>query len=112
MTEAYYAAAAHRIAGAVLARTGDCDGGTRSRRWRSSRSAPHSLLTTCIGTAWRTSGRIESSQSLPGSVIVRSGDALHLSCAEHGVREVYTNERHLLHAAKHFEVVGVNVLDK
>jgi predicted nucleic acid-binding protein len=50
---------------------------------------------------------------LPNSVLVRSGDALHLTCAaEHGFREVYTNDRHMLQAAKHFNVVGVNILDQ
>ena len=49
---------------------------------------------------------------LPSTVFVRSGDALHLACAEeHGFQEVYTNDRHMLQAAKHFNVTGVNVLD-
>ena len=40
---------------------------------------------------------------LPSTVFVRSGDALHLACAEeHGFQEVYTNDRHMLQAAKHF----------
>jgi predicted nucleic acid-binding protein len=44
---------------------------------------------------------------------VRSGDALHLACAEeHGFQEVYTNDRHMLQAAKHFHVTGVNVLSE
>ena len=48
---------------------------------------------------------------LPNTVFVRSGDALHLACAEeHGFQEVYTNDRHMLQAAKHFHVTGVNVL--
>jgi predicted nucleic acid-binding protein len=48
---------------------------------------------------------------LPNSVVVRSGDALHLTCAaEQGFRKVYTNDRHMLQAAKHFHVVGVNIL--
>ena len=46
-----------------------------------------------------------------GTVFVRSGDALHLACVEeHGFQEVYTNDRHMLQAAKHFHVTGVNVL--
>ena len=50
--------------------------------------------------------------SLPRSVFVRSIDALHLACAEaHGFREVYTNDRHMLQAARHFHLAGVNVLD-
>jgi predicted nucleic acid-binding protein len=48
---------------------------------------------------------------LPSTVFVRSGDALHLACAEeHGFREVYTNDRHMLQAARHFHLTGVNVL--
>jgi predicted nucleic acid-binding protein len=50
---------------------------------------------------------------LPSSLVVRSGDALHLTCAEeHGFQEVYTNDRHMLQAARHFNVVGVNLLDE
>jgi predicted nucleic acid-binding protein len=48
---------------------------------------------------------------VPGTVFVRSGDALHLACAEeHGFDEVYTNDRHMLQAARYFHVTGVNVL--
>jgi predicted nucleic acid-binding protein len=48
---------------------------------------------------------------LPNTVFVRSADALHLACAEEqGFQEVYTNDRHMLKAAKHFNVTGVNVL--
>ena len=50
---------------------------------------------------------------LPTTVFVRSGDALHLVCAEeNGFQEVYTNDRHMLQAAKHFHVTGVNVLSE
>lgn len=49
---------------------------------------------------------------LPTTVFVRSGDALHLACAqEQGFREVYTNDRHMLAAARHFHLTGVNVID-
>jgi predicted nucleic acid-binding protein len=48
---------------------------------------------------------------ISGTVFLRSGDALHLACAEeHGFTEVYTNDRHMLKAARHFHVTGVNVL--
>jgi predicted nucleic acid-binding protein len=48
---------------------------------------------------------------IPSTVFVRSGDALHLACAEeHGFDEVYTNDRHMLKAARYFHVTGVNVL--
>jgi predicted nucleic acid-binding protein len=50
---------------------------------------------------------------LSGSVFVRSLDALHLTCATgHGFQEVYTNDRHMLQAAKHFDVIGINILDE
>jgi predicted nucleic acid-binding protein len=48
---------------------------------------------------------------IPSTVFVRSGDALHLACAEeHGFKEVYTNDRQMLEAARYFQVTGVNVL--
>lgn len=50
---------------------------------------------------------------VPSTVFLRSGDALHLACAEeHGFQDVYTNDRHMLQAAKHFHVTGVNVLSE
>ena len=49
---------------------------------------------------------------VPDSVFIRSGDALHLACAEaYGFGQVYTNDRHMLQAARYFQVAGVNVLD-
>ena len=43
---------------------------------------------------------------------LRAGDALHLACAqEHGFRDVYTNDRHMLQAARYFQLAGVNVLE-
>lgn len=48
---------------------------------------------------------------IPSTVFLRSGDALHLACAEEqGFKEVYTNDRHMLQAARYFHVTGVNVL--
>jgi predicted nucleic acid-binding protein len=48
---------------------------------------------------------------IPSTVFVRSGDALHLACAEeHGFEELYTNDHHMLQAARYFHVTGVNVL--
>ena len=50
---------------------------------------------------------------IPSTIFLRSGDALHLACAEEqGFQEVYTNDRHMLKAAKHFHVTGVNVLSE
>ena len=48
---------------------------------------------------------------LPTTVFLRSGDALHLACAEeHGFQEVYTNDSQMLKAARHFHLTGVDVL--
>jgi predicted nucleic acid-binding protein len=48
---------------------------------------------------------------VPSRVFVRTGDALHLACArEHGFKDVYTNDSHMLKAAKYFQVTGVNVI--
>ena len=47
---------------------------------------------------------------LPRSVFFRAADTLHLVCArEHGVPEVYTNDRHMAAAARHFGVKPIAV---
>lgn len=47
-----------------------------------------------------------------GRVFLRAGDALHLACArEHGFRDVYTNDRHMLGAARHFQLAGIDVIE-
>ncbi len=49
---------------------------------------------------------------LPAARVLRAGDALHLGCARaNGFAEVFTNDRHMLAAASHFGVSGVNVLE-
>jgi hypothetical protein len=42
---------------------------------------------------------------LAPAVFLRAVDALHLvSAREHGLREIYTNDRHMLAAARHFHL--------
>jgi predicted nucleic acid-binding protein len=48
---------------------------------------------------------------LSPKVFIRASDALHLTCArEHGFKTIYSNDTHLLTAAKHFGLRGKNVL--
>lgn len=47
-------------------------------------------------------------QSLPATLLIRAGDALHLACAvEHGFKEIYSSDRHMIAAASHF---GLNAI--
>jgi len=49
--------------------------------------------------------------SLDRNVFLRSGDAIHLICAcSHGFKEIHSNDQHLLRAAGHFGLLGVNVI--
>jgi predicted nucleic acid-binding protein len=49
-------------------------------------------------------------RTLSKRITIRSADALHLACArEHGLRRVYTNDRHMLRAAPAFGVVATGI---
>lgn len=50
-------------------------------------------------------------RKLPRTVFLRGADAIHLAtAAEAGFRVVYSNDAHLLAAAKHFQIEGKNVI--
>ena len=50
-------------------------------------------------------------RNLPASVFLRGADAIHLgTAAEAGFRIVYSNDAHLLAAAKHFGIEGRNAI--
>lgn len=49
--------------------------------------------------------------TLKPSVFLRAADAIHLTCARrNGMREVYSNDRHMLAACETFGLVGRNIL--
>ena len=56
--------------------------------------------------------RLEAVYQLnPPGLYLRAADALHLACAaEHGFRDVYSNDRHFLAAAPHFGLRGINLI--
>lgn len=49
--------------------------------------------------------------SLPSSIYLRSADAIHLTCVRMlGLREIYSNDRHLAKAAAHLGLTPLNVI--
>jgi predicted nucleic acid-binding protein len=50
-------------------------------------------------------------QSLPPDVFLRAGDAIHLvSARDNGFKTVYSNDKHMLQAARHFGLRPKNVI--
>jgi len=50
-------------------------------------------------------------EGLPASVFLRTGDAIHLTCAqEQGFAEIYSSDKHVLAAAVHFGLAGRNIV--
>lgn len=48
---------------------------------------------------------------LPHNIFLRAADAIHLTCASsHGFQEVYSNDRHLLAAARYFNLTGLDII--
>ena len=100
--------------------------GVFHRKWRENafsdpafREISDQFSDDCAAGLWQwlplTAGLVDTAagaiRRLPKSVFLRSADALHLSCArEHGFRQIYSNDRHVLAAARHFKLKGIDIV--
>jgi predicted nucleic acid-binding protein len=56
-------------------------------------------------------GAAKKFRSMGESIYLRASDALHLTCAaEHGFKEIFSNDRHLLSAASAFKIKARNII--
>ena len=94
------------------------------RKWREGafsasafREVSDQFSDDCAASLWQwlplTAPLVEAAahavRRMPRTMFLRSADALHLTCArEHGFRSIYSNDRHVLAAARYFKLKGVN----
>jgi predicted nucleic acid-binding protein len=65
----------------------------------------HALWTWLPLTSALVAATTAAFARLPRSVFLRAADAVHLmSASEHGLTEIYTNDRHMFAAARHFRL--------
>lgn len=70
----------------------------------------HGLWTWLPVTPALVTATVVAIGRLPRSVFLRSADALHLTCGrEHGLTDIYTNDRHMSAAARHFGLQALTI---
>jgi predicted nucleic acid-binding protein len=70
----------------------------------------HGLWTWLPVTQALVTATVVAIGRLPRSVFLRSADALHLTCGrEHGLTDLYSNDRHMSAAARHFGLRALTI---